>query len=56
MLSMGVFEYASLHIVDYLNYETDKHRTLVYIYLDLFKAFDSLSHYILLNKLKHHGL
>ena len=49
-------EYASLHIVDYLNYEMDKNRTPTNIYLDLSKAFDSLSHYILLNKLQHYGL
>ena len=48
--------YASLHIVDYLNYEMDKNRTPTNIYLDLSKAFDSLSHYILLNKLQHYGL
>ena len=49
-------EYASLHLVDYLNYEMDKRRTPVNFYLDLSKAFDSLSHYILLNKLQHYGL
>ena len=41
-------EYASLHIVDYLNYELDKNRTPTNIYLDLSKAFDSLYHDILL--------
>ena len=49
-------EYASLHLVDYLNYEMDKRRTPVNFYLDLSKAFDSLSHYILLNQLQHYGL
>ena len=49
-------EYASLHIVDYLNYESDKNRTPTNIYLDLSNAFDSLYHDILLNKLKHYGL
>ena len=49
-------EYASLHIVDYLNYELDKNRTPTNIYLDLSKAFDSLYHDILLNKLQHYGL
>ena len=49
-------EYASLHLVDYLNYQMDKRRTPVNFYLDLSKAFDSLSHYILLNKLQRYGL
>ena len=44
-------QYASLHIVDYLNYELDKNRTPTNIYLDLSKAFDSLYHDILLNNL-----
>ena len=37
-------EYAALHIVDYLNYEMDLKRTPINLYLDLSKAFDSLSH------------
>ena len=49
-------EYASLHIVDYLNYEMDKNRIPTNIYLDLSKVFDSLSHGILLNKLQHYGI
>ena len=49
-------EYAALHIVDYLNYEMDLKRTPTNIYLDLSKAFDSLSHTILITKLKHYGI
>ena len=49
-------EYAALHIVDYLNYEMDRKRTPTNIYLDLSKAFDSLSHTILITKLKHYGI
>ena len=49
-------EYASLHIVDYLNYELDKNRAATNIYLDLSKAFDSLYHDILPNTLQHYGL
>ena len=49
-------EYASLRLVDYLNYEMDSRRTPVTIRLDLSKAFDCLSHYILLDKLKIYGI
>ena len=49
-------EYAALHIVNYLNYEMDRNRTPTNVYLDLSKAFDTLSHYILLRKLKHYGV
>ena len=49
-------EYAALHLVDYLNYEMDSRRTPFTIHLDLSKAFDCLSHSILLDKLKFYGI
>ena len=49
-------EYATLHIVDYLNYEMDLKRTPIYLYLDLSKVLDILFHKILLSKLKHYGI
>ena len=49
-------EYAALHTVDFLNYQLDKNKIHVSVYLDLSKAFDSLSHKILLDKIKHLGI
>ena len=49
-------EYAALHIVDFLNYQLDANKIPVSVYLDLSKAFDSLSHKILLDKIKHLGI
>ena len=49
-------DYAALHIVDFLNYQLDANRTPVNFFLDLSKAFDSLSHKILLDKIKDLGI
>ena len=46
-------EYAAFHIVKFLNYQLDAKKIPVSVYLDLSKAFDSLSHKILLDKIKH---
>ena len=42
----------NLHIVELLNYQLDANKTPVNVYLDLSKAFDTLSHKILLDKIK----
>ena len=49
-------EYATLHIVDFLNYQVDANKTPVSVHFDLPKAFDSLSHKILIDKIKHLGI
>ena len=48
--------YAVLHLLDYLNSEVDARRIPLNVYLDLAKAFDFLSHSILLYKLKQYGV
>ena len=49
-------ELASLQLVDYLSFEMDSGKTPLNIYLDHSKAFDTLNHSILLDKLKLYGL
>ena len=49
-------KYAALHLLDYLNSEVDARRIPLNVYLDLSKAFDFLSHSLLLDKLKHCGV
>ena len=49
-------ELASLELVDRVFQHLDKGKLPLSIFLDLSKAFDTLDHYILLNKLKFYGL
>ena len=49
-------ELAALRLVDHLTNEMDNINVHVNIYIDLSKAFDSLNHSILLNKLRHYGI
>ena len=49
-------ELASLELVDRVFQYLDKGKLPLSIFLDLSKAFDTLDHYILLNKLKFYGL
>ena len=49
-------ELAALELVDRIHLDLDKRKYPITIYMDLSKAFDTLDHNILLNKLKYYGV
>ncbi len=49
-------ELAALELVDRITIEMDKMKTPISIFLDLSKAFDTLNHAILLDKLNYYGI
>ena len=49
-------ELAALKLINHLISELDKNNSPTNIYIDLSKAFDTLDHLILLNKLKYYGV
>ena len=49
-------EHAALELTDRIITDLDNNKTPISIFLDLSKAFDTLNHNILHNKLKHYGI
>ena len=49
-------ELAAVRLVDQLSSQTDNYSTPINVYIDLFKAFDTLNHNILLSKLQYYGI
>ena len=49
-------ELAALEVIDRLLNQLNKHNIPINLYLDLAKAFDSLGHDILLDKLAYYGV
>ena len=49
-------ERAALELVDKITSQMDNNETPINIFLELFKAFDTIDHNILLDKLKYYGL
>ena len=49
-------ELAAFNLIDRLTYDLDNGKISVNIYIDLAKAFDTLQHETLLNKLTYYGM
>ena len=49
-------EYAALELIDHISNNLDNGKVLFSIFLDLSKAFNTLDHTILTQKLKHYGI
>ena len=49
-------EYAALELIDRIITQLDKDEIPINIYLDLSKAFDTIDHIILIDKLKYYGV
>ena len=49
-------ELATLELIDRIVYDMEQNKIPLNIYIDLSKAFDTLNHNILIDKLKHYGI
>ena len=49
-------EYAALELIDRIITQLDKYEIPINIYLDLSKAFNTIDHIILIDKLKYYGV
>ena len=49
-------EYAAIKLFDHISKEMDSDNTPIAVYIDLSKAFETLSFDIILQKLKHYGV
>ena len=49
-------ELALIELIDRITQDLDKGKIQISIFLDLSKAFDTLDHVILLQKLNYHGI